>query len=138
MADKLDIRKAKVSDAEACLKLSREEGERYWTIEDFKRAARDRDVEFYVAEREGQLVGFSAGFIVPTKRTEALMHEKRVGLDARGKRLGTRLVRAVTKALFDRGVKIIYAMIVPELLPFYRDACKFKETGKWLELSKRR
>lgn len=83
-------------------------------------------------------MGYSLGFIVPTKRTEALMHETRVDLKCRGKKVGTKLVDAVCKTLFSQGVEVIYAMIEPKLKPFYINSCKFKETGKWIEVEKRK
>ncbi len=132
------IRKAALGDVESCFHLSRQEKEHYWTRQDFKDSVRDKDVVFLVAEEKERVIGYSSGFIVPTKRTEALMHETRVDVNYRGKRIGTKLVDTVSKALFSRRVKIIYAMIEPKLKPFYINSCKFKETGKWLEASKKR
>lgn len=132
------IRKAKTTDVEACLMLARQEGERYWTKKDFRDSVKDKDVELFVAVEKGRIVGYSAGFITPTKRNEELMHETRVYKGHRGKYIGTELVKSVSEALFKRKVKVIYAMIEPGLKPFYIKSCGFKETGRWIEASKRR
>jgi ribosomal protein S18 acetylase RimI-like enzyme len=134
----MKIRRAVVSDIKQCVKLSRQEGQRYWQAEDFNHCLKSKDVELFVAEEESEILGYSSGFIVPTKRTEALLHETRVHTDHRRKDIGTKLVKAVSDALFKKGVKIIYAMIESKRLSFYRDSCKFKESGKWIEVSKKK
>jgi ribosomal protein S18 acetylase RimI-like enzyme len=132
------LRKAQLKDVDACCRLARQEGEKYWTKENFCNGVKDKDVVFYVAEQDGKIIGYSSGFIVPTKRSEALLHETRVHTAHRGKDIGTNLVKKVTDALFRRRVKVIYAMIEPKVKKFYMGACKFKHTGSWLEASKRR
>ena len=134
----MKIRKARALDGNKCLTLSWQEGEKYWRENDFKDSIGDSDVEFYIAEEKGKIVGYCLGFIVPTKRTEALIHETRVDTNKRGNDIGTMLVGQVTDALFKRGVRIVYAMIKRQLMPFYCKACKFKETGKWIEVSRKR
>jgi N-acetylglutamate synthase-like GNAT family acetyltransferase len=132
------IRKAQRKDVDECFRLARQEKEHYWEKKDFYNSLKNKDVEFYVAEENGKIIGFSEAFITPTRRKEALMHETRVDVKYRGKDIGTRLVKAVTNALFKKNVKIISALIKPELKPFYVNSCKFKEIDKWIEASKKK
>ena len=64
-----------------------------------------------------------------------MIHESRIDLNFRGKKLGTKLVNEFCKEAFRKGAKIAYAMIEPELKPFYIGSCNFKETGNWIETS---
>ncbi len=132
------IRKARASDIEDCLNISRQrdEKEKYWLKEDFLRNVRDKYAAFIVAEEKGKVVGYCIGYIVPTKRTEAMVHETRVDIEARGKRVGTKLVNALCKVLFSKNVKGVYALIEPKVKSFYINSCKFKQKGKWLEASR--
>ncbi len=135
----MKIRKATVRDAKKCLDLhDSQEKKKYWKREDFVESVKDSDVVFHVAEKDGKVIGYSSGFIVPTRRIEALMHETRVDLDHRGGKIGTMLVDSVTNELHKKGVKIIYALIEPKLKKFYVDSCKFKKSAKWLEVSKKK
>lgn len=134
----MKIRKAEIKDINRCIKLSHQEKEHYWSKKDFHDAVKNKDVEFYVAEHNEKIVGYSLGFIVPTKRDEALLHETKVDIKYRGKKIGTKLVNKICKKLFSRKLKTIYAMIEPELKPFYIKSCKFKETNKWIEVSKKK
>lgn len=131
------IRKGKPEDAEACLGIFRLDKETYWEATDFEKSARDNDVVFLVAEENRRIVGYILGFVVPTKRTEALIHETRVERRTRRQGIGTELVNAFCEEIFRRGVEVIYAEIEPELLSFYVDACKFEESGKWIEVAKK-
>lgn len=131
------LRKAQKRDVDGCFKLAKQEEEGYWEKNDFYNSLKNKDVGFYVAEENGKIVGFCKGFITPTRRKEALMHETRVDKKYRGKRIGTKLVNAVCDSFFNRGIKIIYALITPKLRPFYIKSCKFKETAKWIEISKK-
>jgi len=132
------IRKGKKKDSKECIKLSKLDKESYWKSIDFEKSATDKDVVFLVAENDKKIIGYILGFIVPTKRTEALIHETRVDKRERGKQIGTKLVDAFCKEIFKRKVKDIYAEIEPDHLKFYRDACKFKVSGKWIEVAKRK
>ncbi len=134
----MKIRTAALGDEESCLRLSQQEKEHYWSKEDFQRSVKDKNVVFVVEEEEGRVIGYSLGFIIPTKRIEALLHETRVDLEFRGQKVGTKLVDAVCKALFSRGARVIYAMIAPKHKPFYIKSCCFKETGDWIEVARRR
>jgi len=130
------IRKGRKSDAIKCLNLQKLDKESYWKQEDFEKAALDEDVVFLVAEEDKKIIGYVLGFIVPTKRTEALIHETRVDRRKRRKRVGTKLVNAFCKEIFKKGVKVIYAEIEKDLLKFYMGACKFKESDRWIEVAK--
>jgi len=132
----MKIRKGKMSDSKGCFSLCKQDKDTYWKVNDFQKSVRDKDVVFLVAEENGEIIGYVLGFVVPTKRIEAMVHETRVDKNQRGKKIGTKLVDAFCKELFQLGVKTIYAEIEPELLKFYRDSCKFKESGKWLEVVK--
>lgn len=132
------IRKARTADIEDCLRISRQrdEKDKYWLKEDFLKNIKDKYAVFLVAEEKGRVVGYCIGYIVPTKRTEAMVHETRVDLDYRGRHIGTKLVNAVCKALFNKNAKEVYALIEPKVKSFYINSCKFKQKGKWLEASK--
>lgn len=132
----MKIRRAKSNDAKNCLKLQKLDKERYWRTEDFKRAAKHRDVVFVVAEENKKIVGYSLGFIVPTRRTDAMVHETRVDKRQRYKKIGTKLVNELCRQLFKKGAKEIFAEIEPKLLNFYVKSCKFKKSGKWLEVKR--
>jgi len=132
------IRKGKPEDAERCLSIFRADKESYWEAKDFERSAKDNNVVFLVAEENKKVIGYILGFIVPTKRTEALIHETRVERTKRKQGFGTELVNSFCKEIFKRGVELIYAEIEPELLEFYVDACKFEESGKWIEVAKKK
>lgn len=130
------IRKGKAEDAKNCVRISELDKESHWEITDFEESTKDEDVIFLVAEEDKKVIGYILGFIVPTKKTEALIHETRVHKDYRGKSIGTGLVDAFCKEIFNRGVKTVSAEIEPKHLTFYRDTCKFKESAKWIEVSK--
>jgi ribosomal protein S18 acetylase RimI-like enzyme len=135
--NRLIIRKGKLEDAENCFSIFKKDRETYWEATDFEKSARDDDVFFLVAEENNRVVGYILGFIVPTKRIEATIHETRVEKMKRKQGIGTRLVNAFCEEAFKKGVEVIYAEIEPELLNFYVDACKFEESHEWIEVTKR-
>ncbi len=128
------IRKGNKGDAKYCVTIMDKES--HLNESDFSSSSEDNDVLFLVAEENKKVLGYILGFIVPTKRTEALIHETRVDKKERNKGIGKKLVGTFCKEIFKKGVKIIYAEIEPQLLKFYKDACEFKESGKWIEVSK--
>lgn len=134
------IRKAKIADIEACLRISRQrdEKDKYWLKQDLIRNVKDKSAVFLVAEEKGKVTGYCIGYIVPTKRTEAMVHETRVDIEARGKRIGTKLVNALCGALFNKNAKGVCALIEPKVKPFYINSCKFRQMGKWIEASKKK
>jgi ribosomal protein S18 acetylase RimI-like enzyme len=132
------IRKATFDDADACFALCQLDNERYWGVVDFEKSASDDNVVFLVVEEGSEVVGYILGFIVPTKRTEALLHETRVRKSERGRGIGTRLVGAFCDEAFKMGSETVLAEIAPEHLRFYRDACGFQEMHSWIEVAKKK
>lgn len=130
------IRKSSKKDVPGCIRLSKLDNQSYWKSTDFKKSIINKDVTFLVAEENKKIVGYILGFIVPTKRTESLIHETKVDKNERGKGIGTKLVNAFCEENFKKKVKVVYAEIKPEVLKFYRDACKFKESDKWIEVAR--
>ena len=129
----MKIRKATPKDVKGCLALQKLDKEKYWKPSDFKKAISDKDVVFLVLEENKIILGYSIGFIVPTKRTDALVHETRVDKRERGKKIGTKLVDELCKNLFKNGVKDIYAQIKREHIKFYINSCKFKKSDTLID-----
>jgi ribosomal protein S18 acetylase RimI-like enzyme len=134
----MKIRRASKTDVDDCFNVLKSDEDTYWRKEDLKVSAEDGRVIFLVAEENGRVMGYIQGFILPTKRTEALIHETRVRKQERGKGVGIRLVDAFCEEAFERGADVVLAEIEPDLLSFYRDSCGFKERGKWLEVGKKK
>ena len=132
------IRNATKKDIADCLKITKFEKDKYWNKKDFSRSINHRDVIFLVAEEKDKVIGYILGFIAPTKKDDGMISETRVNVKYRKKGLGTKLVNAICNEMFKKGVKEVYAEIDPPLLKFYRDSCKFKETHKWIEVSKKK
>jgi ribosomal protein S18 acetylase RimI-like enzyme len=132
------IRKATEKDSEACMRLFELDNEKYWETSDFRSSAEHADVIFLVAEEDGRIVGYILGFILPTRRKEAMLVETRVHKEERGRRIGTDLVDAFCREAFAKGAKGVEAEIEPELLKFYRDSCGFKEVHKWIEVERKK
>jgi ribosomal protein S18 acetylase RimI-like enzyme len=132
------IRMATFDDADACFTLCQLDNERYWRVVDFEKSASDDNVVFLVVEEGSEVVGYILGFIVPTKRTEALLHETRVRKSERGRRIGTRLIGAFCDEAFKMGSETVLAEIASEHLRFYRDACGFQEMHSWIEVAKKK
>jgi ribosomal protein S18 acetylase RimI-like enzyme len=132
------IRKAKISDATACLRIARQEKEKYWKLVDFERCVKDRHAVLIVAEDGKKITGYCLGFIVPTKRSEALLHETRVDLNYRNQKIGTRLVDAVCKGLYSKGAKTVDALIEEKHKKFYCGAAGFSKTKTWLAVQKKK
>ena len=134
----IKIRKARIGDLKGCLNLQKSYGENYWKEVDFKRAIKDKLVIFLVAEQDSRILGMIIGFITPTKRTDALLHETRVDKREQRKGVGQKLVNMFCKIAFENGVKNIYAQIESEHIPFYIKSCKFKKSNSWIEVKKSR
>ncbi|MBW3017531.1 GNAT family N-acetyltransferase [Candidatus Woesearchaeota archaeon] len=134
----MKIRKAQKSDATACLQVFKLDKEKYWKLKDFEQAASDRYVIFLVAEEKKKILGYVIGYIVPTRKIEAALHETRVDRRERGKDIGTKLVDAFCKEAFRRGTKSVFAMIEPELIKFYGTTCGFKKVHQYLEFDKKK
>jgi len=101
-------------------------------------SAEHDDVIFLVAEEDSRIIGYILGFVMPTRRKEAMLVETRVHKEERGRGIGTKLVDAFCKEAFARGAKEVEAEVEPELLKFYRDACGFKEVHKWIEVGRKK
>ncbi len=130
------IRKGNKGDAKRCVAIL--DKEEHLNERDFSISSKDNDVLFLVAEKNKKVLGYILGFIVPTKRTEALIHETRVDKKERSKGIGKKLVDIFCKEMFKKGVEIVYAEIEHQHLKFYRDACGFNEPKKWIEVAKRK
>ncbi len=132
------IREAGGMDLEACVDILKPEKGVYWLPEDLERSIEDDNVIFLVAEENGVVIGYVQGFVLPTKWTEALIHETRVRKEDRKGGIGSKLVDAFCNEAFIRGADVVLAEISPDLLEFYRDSCGFSERGEWIEVARRR
>jgi ribosomal protein S18 acetylase RimI-like enzyme len=132
------IRDGRAGDAEECLKLQTLDNEAFWEASDFWNSAHHDDVIFLVAEEGNELLGYILGYITPTRRSEALIHETRVHRRMRRKGIGTKLVNAFCEKSFEKEAKVVLAETGPEGISFYCDACGFKEVNKWIEVARRK
>lgn len=132
------IRNAGRSDAAECHILAESDDVSNWRQRDFEASAEDEEAIFLVAEEGRQVVGYVLGFILPTKKSEALVHETRVKAEERGKGIGKDLVDAFCEEAYRRGAEIVLADIEPEHLGFYRDGCGFVVKGGWIEVGRPR
>ncbi|MBU3941111.1 MAG: GNAT family N-acetyltransferase, partial [Nanoarchaeota archaeon] len=96
------IRKAKIKDIKQCLNIQKLDNGKYWKAIDFKKSVQNKGVVFLVAEENKEILGYITGFIVPTKRTDALLHETRVDKRQRKKGIGKKLVNAFCKEIFKK------------------------------------
>ena len=131
----MNIRRASKEDVNTCIDIDRRDDEQYWEPVDLENSVEDEHAIFLVAEEE-EVIGYVIGFIVPTKRTEAMIHVTRVDIPERKKGAGKKLVDAFCEEAFRRGAEVAIAELVPELLEFYRDGCGFVERGKWVEVGR--
>ncbi len=127
------IRKATKKDIKGFLDLQKSYEENYWKKEDFISAIKDKSIIFLVAEENNKIVGMVIGYITPTKRKEAMLHETRVLKTEQGKGIGKSLVKEFCNIAFGMKVKVIYALIKNEHLPLYIKSCGFKNTDNWIE-----
>jgi N-acetylglutamate synthase-like GNAT family acetyltransferase len=135
LSNSMIFRNATPKDVDRCIHLAKQENEDYWNKSDFENSIQNDNAIFLVVEIDGIVAGYVTGFVVPTKNDEAMVHESRIDLNFRRKKLGTKLVNEFCKEAFRKGAKIVYAMIESELKPFYINSCNFKETGNWIETS---
>jgi N-acetylglutamate synthase-like GNAT family acetyltransferase len=132
----MQIRKAKVNDAKGSFNVIQCDFGKHISKKDFELSSKNKDVVYLVLEDKKQIIGYILAFIVPTCRSEALIHEVRILSQYRGKNLGKKLVDACCKELFKRKVKSIYAEIEKPLETFYCTTCKFKKVNNWIEVVK--
>src|SRR3989338_11373103 len=131
----MKVRKAALSDAKECLKMRARE-EKIWSAIDFVSSVRNKHCIFLVAEKKERIVGYCIGFIVPTQKKEAMLHETRVDKPERGKGAGKKLVSAFCKEAFRRKVRDIYSEIEPKHVDFYCKKCGFKKNARCIEIKK--
>lgn len=134
----MQIRKAKLIDAQGSFKVIQCDFGKHLSKKDFELSAKNKDVVYLVLEDKKKIIGYILSFIVPTRRTEALIHEVRILGEYRGKNLGKKLVDACCKELFAKGVKDIYAEIEIKLEKFYCKTCKFNKVNNWIEVVKKK
>jgi ribosomal protein S18 acetylase RimI-like enzyme len=132
------VREAEKDDARGCIDLCRSDGVSYWRSSDFEGSSESDNAIFFVAEEGSEIIGYVLGFILPTKRTEALLHETRIKKQERGKEIGTKLVNAFCEEAFGKGAEVVLAEIEPNLLGFYAESCGFEERGQWIEVGRQR
>ncbi|MFO7710540.1 MAG: GNAT family N-acetyltransferase [Candidatus Woesearchaeota archaeon] len=130
----MEYRIATTEDVEECFRLSRQENEEYWDIRDFSDLVSNPFGIFIVAKEDG-VKGYITGFIVPTKKTEGMIHETRTDVRRRGEGIGSELIDVFCQVAKEKGVKIVYAMIEQEVKRFYLKS-NFKISGNWIEISK--
>ena len=130
------IRKAKPKDTKGCMNLLKQEKQSHFNSSDFEKSAKDRYTLFLVAEENSKIIGYILGFIVPTRRTEAMIHETRVDKKARHKKIGTMLVDNLCREMHKKGAKNIYALIKQKHKKFYISSCRFKKSNVWIEVKK--
>jgi len=133
----METRKAQKKDISACLIIAGQENEKYWNKKDFHQSIKSQSAIFLVAEENKKIIGYVIGFITPTKPTEAMIHQTKIDKNQRKRRIGTELVNNFCQKAFQKGAKIVYALIEPELKKFYINSCRFKKSGHWLEVSKK-
>ena len=137
----MEIRTAEKKDAAEMEAIAVQEGEDYWSEDDFLQMLDNEDAIVIVAEGADEadgIMGYVTGFIVPTKRNEAMLHESRVDTNFRGQKIGSSLVESFCNEAFSRGAETVYALLEEKHKPFYIDACNFKETHTWIEASKKK
>lgn len=133
----MKIRRATVKDVNGCLDLQKSYGEKFWKRENFVRAATDEDAIFLVMEEDEEIIGSVLGCLNLVKRDEAFLQETRVHKKQERKGIGKKLVNEFLKVAQCKGVKEVFAEIENEHIPFYIAACKFKDRGKHVLISKR-
>jgi len=113
------------------------EGDTTFSSNDFGHALRNPDAIFLVAEGEDRVAGYVVGFVVPTKRDEAIVHSTTVHRAARGKGHGSALVRAFCDVVWARNVDRIFAVV--EAGPdAFDERCGFTKEATWPYMSRRR
>jgi len=128
------VRSAEERDIPACMDVQESEGPPYFSEADFVSMVRNSECIFLVVELEERVVGFIAGFVLPTKRSEASIHSTMVHRRFRGRGLGRTLVESFATAAFgSRGVEIITAGVEPGPDIFYQK-CLFQKDLRWTSI----
>ncbi|HYM39218.1 MAG TPA: GNAT family N-acetyltransferase [Thermoplasmata archaeon] len=132
------VRESRESDIPSCLEIQRSEGNPLFSFQDFGTMVRDPDCIFQVFELKGRVVGFIAGFLVPTKRSEAIIHATMVHRDFRHRGIGKFLVESFAVTAFDKhGVGAILAQVESGPDAFY-GKCRFGKEAVWNSMVLRR
>jgi len=134
----MKIRKGKSIDADQCFAISCAEShgpEMYdsFTRQTFIDNTKDADAIFLVVVEGKEIMGFVVGFVVPTNKKEAMVHEVHVAEKHRGKRIGSELIDAFCAEASKRKVNTIYAEVTLERLSFYKNN-SFKKSTNYTEV----
>jgi GNAT superfamily N-acetyltransferase len=125
------------ADIAACLDVETSEGNLFFLDGDFRRALVDRNTIFLVAELQSKVIGFVFGFVVPTKRSEAIIHATVVHRSHRNLGAGTALVNGFALEAFNRRVRVIFAEVETGPDRFY-ERCGFRKETVWNSYALRR
>jgi len=130
---KITIRKAEFRDVPFCLEVEASQGDSTFSESDFRNSITDPNAIFLVAEQNQQVKGFILGFIVPTRRREAIIHSTMVHKQHSRKGTGSSLVRGFAELAFEQGVELIFAEVEEGPDKFY-EKCGFEKVGVWYSM----
>ncbi|MBO3803792.1 MAG: GNAT family N-acetyltransferase [Candidatus Brockarchaeota archaeon] len=126
----LAVRKARPEDVRSCLGVEESQGDDTFSEHDFLGSITEPNAIFLVAELDKSVVGFVLGFIVPTRKKEAILHSTMVHRQHCGKGVGSSLVRGFAERAFERGAELVYAEVEEGPDKFY-EKCGFEKTSVW-------
>ncbi|HLD56950.1 MAG TPA: GNAT family N-acetyltransferase [archaeon] len=132
----MEIRKAITADVKGVHSLLENEKNTSWTVGNFNEATRHKDSIFYVAEKDGKIVGYVIGYICPGKKEDCMLAETRVKESERNKNIGKKLVETFCKGAFARGSKSIYTYATEKHIRFYSKTGFKKSKNQWIEMVK--
>ena len=126
------VRLAVESDIASCLAIQASHKDQTFSAQDFRNSISDPNAILLVAESgDGGVAGFMAGFVVPTRYEEALIHSTMVNKLLERKGIGLALVRFFADFAFrERSVKVIYAEVEDGPDEFY-EKCGFRKVHEW-------
>jgi ribosomal protein S18 acetylase RimI-like enzyme len=125
------VRIARKDDVTSCVSIQKSRNDSTFSLQNFVESISNNNAIFLVAEQEKTVVGFMLGFVVPTKKEEALIHSTMVHGSLGGKGIGRQLVRYFADYAFKtRMVKVIYAEVEDGPDKFY-EKCGFKKVFVW-------
>lgn len=124
------IREAKARDIDACLEIEASQMDTTFSEQDYLNSMDNPDVIFLVAGQDDEVVGYTLGFVVPTKNAEAMIHSTMVHKAYSRRGVGSRLVEKFLDVAFGRGVKKVFAEVEEGPDRFY-EKCGFKKVGVW-------
>jgi len=127
------IRKAELGDIPFCLEVQASQDDSTFSEHDFRSSIVDPNVIFLIAEQSKQVVGFILGFIVPTKRIEAMIHSTMVRRQHVQQGIGSLLVQSFARLAFEQGVELIEAEVEEGPDRFY-EKCRFKKAMVWYSM----